>query len=187
MAECAGTETETSPHGTDTSSSPAKKPFYTKGNVIIFAMDGSDIAINALKCEYWCLTRLVSSVTTTERHCYKCTDMWVLVSNTSSPLCNNHRVSFIVLHLLVFLFSSKNRSVCNQPLVLWITKRDKFNSVWVYVLQFLANLIAPEFLFSITLKCTVMFVFCTYIFENTLCLKLPEIGPTKRNFSSKYT
>nr|XP_022295900.1 uncharacterized protein LOC111105802 isoform X2 [Crassostrea virginica] len=49
MAECAGTETETSPHGTDTSSSPAKKPIHTKGNVIIFAMDGSDIAINALK------------------------------------------------------------------------------------------------------------------------------------------
>ena len=52
MAECAGTGTETSPHGTDTSSSPAEKPIHTKGNVIIFAMDGSDIAINALKCEY---------------------------------------------------------------------------------------------------------------------------------------
>lgn len=50
MAESAVTETA-SPDKQPNPTGQAKKTIQTKGNVVIFAMDGSDIAINALKCE----------------------------------------------------------------------------------------------------------------------------------------
>lgn len=50
MAESAVTETA-SPDKQPDLTGQAKKTIQTKGNVVIFAMDGSDIAINALKCE----------------------------------------------------------------------------------------------------------------------------------------
>lgn len=51
MAESAVTETA-SPDKQPDLTGQAKKTIQTKGNVVIFAMDGSDIAINALKCEF---------------------------------------------------------------------------------------------------------------------------------------
>lgn len=48
MAESAVTETA-SPDKQPDLTGQAKKTIQTKGNVVIFAMDGSDIAINALK------------------------------------------------------------------------------------------------------------------------------------------
>lgn len=51
MAESAVTETA-SPDKQPDPTGQAQKTIQTKGNVVIFAMDGSDIAINALKCEF---------------------------------------------------------------------------------------------------------------------------------------
>lgn len=51
MAESTVTETA-SPDKQPNPTGQAKKTIQTKGNVVIFAMDGSDIAINALKCEF---------------------------------------------------------------------------------------------------------------------------------------
>lgn len=58
MAESAVTKTA-SPDKQHDPTEQAKKTIQTKGNVVIFAMDGSDIAINALKCEFTIILYLI--------------------------------------------------------------------------------------------------------------------------------